>query len=126
MVIMKRHQPALAKELQPMPSINVARKVEPPQAPTDIMDVVAAIAARDSVSKFQAMSLAAVERPDLLAKFQAAPLPPLAKAAPMPPAVAGFNKRIDEIRRRDGCSRIEAMEKARVEHADEFAAYRVA
>lgn len=41
-------------------------------------------------------------------------------------AVGDFRKRVQEIASRDGCSKAKAMQRARIEHPDEFAAYQTA
>ena len=79
------------------------------------------------------MEAAARDRPDELARFNAEGLreaaeaaEQIAKARATPPAVAVFNKRVDQITARDRITKLAALERARVEHPDEFDAYQEA
>ncbi|HJQ60176.1 MAG TPA: hypothetical protein VJ890_24945, partial [Vineibacter sp.] len=91
------------------------------------IQVATEIRSAEKCSRIESLHKARELHPELLAASRSAPLPPLAKVATKPPAVRAFEKKIDEIRASEKCSRTEAMEKARILYVDEWtAAYRAA
>lgn len=84
------------------------------------------------MSGSDAMSAAAREHPELLAKYQqdgeriAKAAREAAKPRPVTKAEQDFQDRVDEIAKRDGIGRSGAMSKARAEFPTEFATYQEA
>lgn len=80
------------------------------------------------MSRSSAMSTAAREHPDLLAKYQREGEDRIAKAAdagkpqPVSKAVMEFDDRVEQIAKGRGLPRHQAMKKARERYPDEFAA----
>ena len=93
-------------------------------------------AAVDHLAKFHecsrtdAMSMAARAHPALIEKYNAEGREQIVKAAhaaqkarTKPEAVTAFHKCVEDVARRDNCSRTEALRRARTEHPEEFSSY---
>ncbi len=109
----------------------VIRKVTPPPAERRTFEeAYLAIASRESVSKCEAMSRARTLYPALLRVYRPEGLERVAEASSAPvmksEAVHWFERRVDEIRRRDNCNHTIAMSRARDENPAEFRAYQQA
>ena len=96
-------------------------------------EAVAAIAEREGCPQYIAMSKAAATHPDLLTKYQTEGDASIAKAADdlakrrgRPVAVQRFEMIVDGIATRDGVARHVAMQRARRENPDAFAAFQAA
>jgi hypothetical protein len=109
----------------------VVRKVEAePHEPKSFQEAVNAIRKREGGSRCAALTKAAAEFPILLEKYQAEGLRQgeQARAEPIQKAdaVIAWNKLVNAIRSRDGCSNADAMRRAADEHPAELKAYREA
>jgi pterin-4a-carbinolamine dehydratase len=128
-VLMKRD--SSADEQQEYDDMNFEKIIERPRSFATFEDAMQAIRKAEGCTKLAAMSAAANQHPDLLAKYNAEGTA-IAKAAqdaaapkPISKALLVFQDKVDEIAKRDGIPRYVAMSRARERYADEFeAAYR--
>ena len=100
---------------------------------TTLQEAMAHLQKINGLSKSDAMSKAAREHPDLLAKYQSEGERSVAKAADerltimrRPPAVQEFEALIRRIKDRDGCDSVTALRRARSEDPSLFAQYQAA
>ena len=97
-------------------------------APASFEEAVAMLKA-DGLSTTRAMSRARDEHPALFAKYQAAGIDAVKKAAAppqTPDAVAAFNKAVAQVRREQRCSATEAMSIVRRDEPELFKRYQAA
>jgi hypothetical protein len=126
-VLMKRDDSADNSQEHDM---NFAKIIEHPQSFSSLEEAMQAIRKAEGCTQLAAMSAAANQHPDLLAKYNAEGTA-IAKTAqdaaapkPISKALLVFQDKVDEIAKRDGIPRHEAMSRARVRFVDEFnAAY---
>lgn len=103
------------------------RADDDPEKEQPMMDFdahVSEIAKREHCSTTQAMKLARKQHPEAFAAYQAHPPdPPVRKRAAVSKPTLDFMRAVADIRKRDNCSHVTAMSRARKEHRDLFDQY---
>lgn len=130
-VLMKRADDPRKEQDDMQKQMTYARDIPTSFATLD--DAINFLMAQQGYTRLNAMTQAANQNPDLVAKYQRegeqvakAAADEVAKVRAAPPAVAAFEKRVGEVMGRDKVGRLSALEKAQAEFPDEFEAYQSA
>ncbi len=103
-------------------AINLEQVVGDAAAARQFWEIVGNSMRRSGLSRTAAMSQAGRDYPELRAAAFSE-VPGTAAAPPVAKAVTAFNKLVDQVQDRTGCSRSAAMTKARQEFPSEFESY---
>jgi hypothetical protein len=95
----------------------------------DFTGHIAEIRKRDGCSRVEALARARIEHPSAFEAYQdggRVSSRPIERRIEKSDAASRFEKCVEEIRTRDRCTRLQALQKAAEEHPGELAAYRQA